>query len=295
MRSATGCSCSVTTTSATRSSHFADVTGDSFKLARDAAAPAGCRVHRLLRRALHGRVGRHPHRRQPAVVILPDLAAGCSMADMAGYQQVRDAWDALTDAGRRRSHGSGHLHELDGRHQRVHRCAWRHRVHVVECRARAATGRSQRGEKVLFLPDQHLGRNTAVLELGLSLSDCVVFDPHTSRRWPVRRSAAGCDHDPLAGALLGARPVHAGERRRGTRPHPRRQHSGAPSAGTTSSQKADVVGLDRDHHPARSTPPRPGRRGRSAPSSTWSQRLADRHPDKQIVLPREDGLLLLDA
>ena len=36
----------------------------------------------------------------------------------------------------------------------------------------------QRGEKVLFLPDQHLGRNTAVRELGLSLDDCVVFDPH---------------------------------------------------------------------------------------------------------------------
>ena len=41
---------------------FADVTGDSFKLARDAAGPAGGGVHRLLRRALHGRVGRHPHR-----------------------------------------------------------------------------------------------------------------------------------------------------------------------------------------------------------------------------------------
>ena len=41
---------------------FADVTGDSFKLARDAAARPGGRVHRLLRRALHGRVGRHPHR-----------------------------------------------------------------------------------------------------------------------------------------------------------------------------------------------------------------------------------------
>ena len=43
---------------------FADVTGDSFKLARDAAAPARGGVHRLLRRALHGRVGRHPHRRR---------------------------------------------------------------------------------------------------------------------------------------------------------------------------------------------------------------------------------------
>ena len=78
---------------------FADVTGDSFKLARDAAGRPGRRVHRLLRRALHGRVGRHPDRRRRQQVILPDLAAGCSMADMARLRQVEDAWDALADAG----------------------------------------------------------------------------------------------------------------------------------------------------------------------------------------------------
>ena len=66
---------------------FADVTGDSFKLARDAAARPDAPVHRVLRRALHGRVRRHPHR-DDQQVILPDLAAGCSMADMARIQQV---------------------------------------------------------------------------------------------------------------------------------------------------------------------------------------------------------------
>ncbi len=78
---------------------FADVTGDSFKLARDAAGPARRRVHRLLRRALHGRERRHPDRRPTRRSMLPDLAAGCSMADMAVLDQVEACWDALTDLG----------------------------------------------------------------------------------------------------------------------------------------------------------------------------------------------------
>ena len=76
---------------------FADVTGDSFKLARDAAArPEAefivfCGVHFMAESAdiLTG-----PHQQ----VVLPDLAAGCSMADMAALAQVEDAWDALADA-----------------------------------------------------------------------------------------------------------------------------------------------------------------------------------------------------
>src|SRR5690348_13311946 len=76
---------------------FADVTGDSFKLARDAAArPQAeavvfCGVHFMAESA---DILTRPD--QP--VVLPDLAAGCSMADMADHQQVLEAWDALTDA-----------------------------------------------------------------------------------------------------------------------------------------------------------------------------------------------------
>src|SRR3954467_9400344 len=77
---------------------FADVTGDSFKLARDAAGrPEAeyivfCGVHFMAESAdiLTG-----PDQQ----VVLPDLAAGCSMADMADYQQVAEAWDVLTDVG----------------------------------------------------------------------------------------------------------------------------------------------------------------------------------------------------
>src|SRR3954469_15130638 len=77
---------------------FADVTGDSFKLAREAAARPGaefivfCGVHFMAESAdiLTGPAQR---------VVLPDLAAGCSMADMARLGQVEDAWAALEAAG----------------------------------------------------------------------------------------------------------------------------------------------------------------------------------------------------
>ena len=77
---------------------FADVTGDSFKLAREAAArPEAefivfCGVHFMAESA---DILTAPHQK----VILPDLAAGCSMADMARLAQVEDAWDVLADAG----------------------------------------------------------------------------------------------------------------------------------------------------------------------------------------------------
>src|SRR5690348_10747312 len=77
---------------------FADVTGDSFKLARDAAArPEAeyvvfCGVHFMAESA---DILTAPEQ----IVVLPDLAAGCSMADMARLAQVEDCWDALADAG----------------------------------------------------------------------------------------------------------------------------------------------------------------------------------------------------
>ena len=77
---------------------FADVTGDSFKLAREAAARPDaeyvvfCGVHFMAESA---DILTAPHQQ----VVLPDLAAGCSMADMARLAQVERAWEALADAG----------------------------------------------------------------------------------------------------------------------------------------------------------------------------------------------------
>jgi quinolinate synthase len=155
---------------------FADVTGDSFKLAREAAArPEAefivfCGVHFMAESAdiLTGPAQR---------VVLPDLAAGCSMADMAVLGQVETAWDDCTDLGIGDEivpvtymNSSADIKGFVGRNKGV--------VCTSSNAKRALTWAFERGQKVFFLPDQHLGRNTAVLELGFDLDDCVLYDPH---------------------------------------------------------------------------------------------------------------------
>jgi quinolinate synthase len=154
---------------------FADVTGDSFKLAQEAAARPGaeyvvfCGVHFMAESA---DILTAPHQR----VVLPDLAAGCSMADMAVLDQVEDCWDALTEAGVAADvvpltymNSSADIKAFTGRHGGA--------VCTSSNARRAMEWAFERGTKVLFLPDQHLGRNTAVRELGLSLEDCVLWQP----------------------------------------------------------------------------------------------------------------------
>jgi quinolinate synthase len=110
-------------------------------------------------------------------VILPDLAAGCSMADMAVLAQVEEAWEVLADAGVADRtvpvtymNSSADIKGFVGRNKGV--------VCTSSNAERALRWAYEHGDKVLFLPDQHLGRNTAVLQLGFDLSDCVLYDPH---------------------------------------------------------------------------------------------------------------------
>lgn len=156
---------------------FADVMGDSFKLARDAAARPDaeyivfCGVHFMAESA---DILTSPSQ----AVILPDLAAGCSMADMARLGQVEKAWEALSEAGVADQvvpvtymNSSADIKAFCGRHDGVV-CTSSNAQAVLEWAF------DQKDDaKVLFFPDQHLGRNTAVLKLGLSLDDCVVWDP----------------------------------------------------------------------------------------------------------------------
>ena len=161
---------------------FADVTGDSFKLARDAAArPEAefivfCGVHFMAESAdiLTG-----PDQQ----VILPDLAAGCSMADMARLPQVEAAWDALADAGVQDAvvpvtymNSSADIKAFCGRHGGLV-CTSSNADAALEW-AFDQKNDVAGGAKVLFFPDQHLGRNTAVLKLGIPLEECVVWNPH---------------------------------------------------------------------------------------------------------------------
>jgi quinolinate synthase len=171
---------------------FADVTGDSFKLAKEAAArPEAeyvvfCGVHFMAESA---DILTSPAQQ----VVLPDLAAGCSMADMATYSQVEECWETLEDLGLAETvvpvtymNSSADIKAFTGRHGGT--------VCTSSNAQRALTWALGKGSKVLFLPDQHLGRNTAVLELGMSLDDCVVWNPH--------RPGGGLDPEALRKATM---------------------------------------------------------------------------------------------
>jgi quinolinate synthase len=258
---------------------FADVTGDSFKLARDAAARPDaeyivfCGVHFMAESAdiLTG-----PDQQ----VILPDLAAGCSMADMAAYQQVVEAWEVLEDAGIAAStvpvtymNSTAAIKSFTGEHGGT--------VCTSSNAERALRWAFERGEKVLFLPDQHLGRNTAV-RLGIGLDECVVFDPH--------RPGGGLTPSQLRGARMilwrGHCSVHgrftaenvADVRNRvpgvNVLVHPECTHDVVRAADLVGSTEFIIKTLDA-----------------AAPGSAWAigtelnlvRRLAGAHPDKQVV------------
>ena len=205
-RSATGSSCSGHHYQRDEVIQFADVTGDSFKLARDAAARPDaefivfCGVHFMAESA-------DILTSDAQKVILPDLAAGCSMADMAAIAQVEAAWDQLRGLGAADStvpvtymNSTAAIKGFVGRHGGV--------VCTSSNAKRALDWAFQRGQRVLFLPDQHLGRNTAVLELGLEPRRLRALRPAQARRRLTAAAAARGEDDALAGPLLGARPVH---------------------------------------------------------------------------------------
>ena len=154
---------------------FADIRGDSFKLAQAAANNSSaeyivfCGVHFMAESAdiLTSEFQK---------VILPDLAAGCSMADMASAAQVNQCWDQLTKLNIAAQtipitymNSSAAIKSFTGKNGGA--------VCTSSNAERAMKWAFEKGEKILFLPDQHLGRNTAVLKLGLSLNDCVVWNP----------------------------------------------------------------------------------------------------------------------
>ncbi len=154
---------------------FADITGDSFKLAQAAAAsPTAeyiifCGVHFMAESA-------DILTSTQQKVILPDLAAGCSMADMATASQVDECWKVLTELGLADAtipvtymNSSAAIKSFTGKNGGT--------VCTSSNAKRAMNWALEQGDKVLFLPDQHLGRNTAVLGLGLTLEDCVLWNP----------------------------------------------------------------------------------------------------------------------
>ncbi|EFK99314.1 quinolinate synthetase complex, A subunit [Streptomyces sp. SPB78] len=259
---------------------FADVTGDSFKLARDAAArPEAeyivfCGVHFMAESADILTSARQR-------VILPDLAAGCSMADMASAEQVAECWDVLTEAGVAEQvvpvsymNSSADIKAFTGRHGGT--------ICTSSNAKRALEWAFAQGEKVLFLPDQHLGRNTAVRDMGMSLDDCVVYNPHkpngglTTEQLRAAKMILWRGHCSVHGRFSLDSVNEVRERIPGVRVlvHPECKHEVVSAADEVGSTEYIIKALD------------------AAPAgSKWAigtelnlvRRLAKAHPDKEIV------------
>jgi quinolinate synthase len=170
---------------------FADYTGDSYRLAQQIARRpyaefiVFCGVHFMAESAdvLSG---------DDQQVILPDLAAGCSMADMADAEQLEMCWAEVQGA-----LGAGCMVPITYINSSAAIKAFCGEHGGVVCTSSNAEATLRwawdRGERILFLPDQHLGRNTA-FKMGLPLEDMVVWDPN--------EIGGGVDPDALARARL---------------------------------------------------------------------------------------------
>ncbi|HUB28446.1 MAG TPA: quinolinate synthase NadA [Terracidiphilus sp.] len=152
---------------------FADYTGDSYKLSKIAAETDAryivfCGVHFMAESAdVLGRDGQQ--------VILPDLHAGCSMADMAEISQVENCWEVLESFGLAGEtvpitymNSTAAIKAFCGEHGGL--------VCTSSNCAQAFQWAFARGKRVLFLPDQHLGRNTG-FAMGIALEQMTVWDP----------------------------------------------------------------------------------------------------------------------
>jgi quinolinate synthase len=170
---------------------FADVTGDSLKLAQHAARHSAadtvvmCGVHFM---AESVDVLGAPHQR----VILPDLAAGCSMADMAAIDQLEVCWQELGQLGCTNVvpvtyiNSAAAIKGFCGEHGGT--------VCTSSNAARVMAWAWEQGTQVLMLPDQHLGRNTAYFRMGVPLDRMVMWDPDLP--------FGGVDRDALRDARL---------------------------------------------------------------------------------------------
>ena len=163
----------------------ADLTGDSYQLSQLAAASRDCRsivfcgVHFMAETAdiLANRPEKLAERNGERVtVLLPDMAAGCSMADMAAIRQVEDAWDQLGEVVNTERmipvtyiNSAASLKAFCGQHGGI--------VCTSSNAQAVLRWAFERGDRVFFFPDQHLGRNTA-LKMGITAEQMPVYDPY---------------------------------------------------------------------------------------------------------------------
>ena len=259
---------------------FADITGDSFKLAQAASEQKSaefiffCGVHFMAESA---DILTSPQQK----VILPDLAAGCSMADMATASQVQECWKELEKIGVAKTtipvtymNSSAAIKSFTGEHGGTI-CTSSNAQKTMEWAL-------SKGSKILFLPDQHLGRNTAVLSLSLSLDDCVLWNP-----W---KPMGGLTEDEIKKATVILWRGHCSVHGRFTRDSVNEVRTRVPGVNVIVHPEcthdvvtaADVVGsTEKIIHTV----------SQSAPGSKWAvgtelnlvSRLAANNPDKEVV------------
>ena len=259
---------------------FADITGDSFKLAQSAAAQSSaeyiifCGVHFMAESA-------DILTSSNQKVILPDLAAGCSMADMATANQVQECWSQLSAIGIADKtipvtymNSSAAIKSFTGEHGGT--------ICTSSNAKKSMEWAFTQGEKILFLPDQHLGRNTAVLSLGLTLADCVLWNPWkpmgglTAEQLQAAKVILWRGHCSVHGRFSVESVNEVRKRLPGVKVlvHPECQNEVVSIADVVGSTEAIIRAVEQ-----------------SPPGSKWAigtelnlvSRLAKNHPDKEIV------------
>jgi len=259
---------------------FADITGDSFKLAQAAAEQSTaeyiifCGVHFMAESADILTSSKQK-------VILPDLAAGCSMADMATANQVQECWSQLSAIGIADKtipvtymNSSAAIKSFTGEHGGT--------ICTSSNAKKSMEWAFTQGEKILFLPDQHLGRNTAVLTLGLSLEDCVLWNPWkpmgglTAEQLQAAKVILWRGHCSVHGRFSVESVNEVRKRLPGVKVlvHPECQNEVVSIADVVGSTEAIIRAVEQ-----------------SPPGSKWAigtelnlvSRLAKNHPDKEIV------------
>jgi quinolinate synthase len=263
---------------------WADARGDSFGLSRVAASQQAefivfCGVHFMAESA---DILTRPHQK----VLLPDLNAGCSMADMADIDEVEEAWEQLgrvIDVERvvpvTYMNSSAALKAFVGTHGGAVCTSSNARAVLTWALDPGGTGTAA-GDRVLFFPDQHLGRNTG-FDLGYEAADMALWDP--------RRPMGGLEDAAVKGSTLLLWKGHCSVHQRFSPAHVeafRAEHEDGivlvhPECAHEVVVLADEVG---------STDAIIRAVGRAAPGSTIGiateihlvKRLADEHPDKKI-------------
>ena len=264
---------------------WADARGDSFGLSRiaadrdDAEYVVFCGVH-FMAESADILTGLHQQ------VILPDLNAGCSMADMADLDEVEEAWEALatvTDVERvvpvTYMNSSAALKAFVGRHGGA--VCTSSNARAVLTWALDPGGTAPRGDKVLFFPDQHLGRNTGY-DLGYGPGDMALWDP--------RHELGGLDDATIKASTILLWKGHCSVHQRFRPEHVaafRAEHPDGivvvhPECAHEVAELADVVGsTDRIIKAVGAA--HPGAVLGVATEIHLVKRLADEHPDRTVV------------